>query len=155
MLSLEHIHPMLVHFPIVFFLTLAVVDTIATLRGAPVTGRTGLGHASTGLAVLAALFAIASFLFGDMALEFAESKGFASEVAELHEHLGMASAAAFTVWAVVRLVAWWRNASWRGGGAFGLVLVELAGAVLVMTTAYYGGQLVYDLGVNVKQAMAG
>jgi uncharacterized membrane protein len=24
-----------------------------------------------------------------------------------------------------------------------------------MTTAYYGGQLVYDLGVNVKQAMAG
>ncbi|HKP24741.1 MAG TPA: DUF2231 domain-containing protein [Dongiaceae bacterium] len=155
MLSLEHVHPMLVHFPIVFFLTLAVVDTIATLRGAPVTGRTGLGHASTGLAVLAALFAIASFMFGDMALEFAESKGFASDTAELHEHLGMASAAAFTVWAVVRLVTWWRNATWRGGGAFGLVLVELAGAVLIMTTAYYGGQLVYDLGVNVKQAMAG
>jgi uncharacterized membrane protein len=155
MLSLEHVHPMLVHFPIVFFLTLAVVDTIATLRGRSVTGRTGLGHASTGLAVLAALFAVASFLFGDMALELAESNGFASDVAELHEHLGMASAAAFTVWAIVRLVAWWRNASWRGGGAFGLVLVELAGAVLVVTTAYYGGQLVYDLGVNVKQAMAG
>jgi uncharacterized membrane protein len=97
MLSLEHVHPMLVHFPIVFFLTLAVVDTIATVRGRPVTGRSSLGHASTGLAVLAALFAIAAFLFGDMALEFAESNGFASEVAELHEHLGMASAAAFTV----------------------------------------------------------
>lgn len=155
MLSLEHIHPMLVHFPIVFFLTLVAVDAIAALRGAPVTGRTGLGHASTGLAVLAALFAIAAFLFGDMALEFAESKGFTSEIAELHEHLGMASAAAFTVWAVVRLLAWWRNASWRGGGAIGLVVVELAGAVLVIATAYYGGQLVYDLGVNVKQAMAG
>lgn len=153
MLSLEHIHPMLVHFPIVFFLTLAVVDTIATLRGAPVTGRSGLGHASTGLAVLAALFAVASFLFGDMALEFAESNGFSSEVAEMHEHLGMASAAAFAVWAVVRLIAWWRNASWRGSRAFGLVLVELAGAVLVVATAYYGGQLVYGLGVNVKQAM--
>lgn len=153
MLSLEHVHPMLVHFPIVFFLSLVVLDAIATLRGAPVTGRSFLGNASTGLAVLAALFAIASFLFGDMALEFAESSGFSSEIAEMHEHLGMASAAAFTLWAVVRLVAWWRNANWRGGGAFGLVLVELAGAALLMTTAYYGGQLVYDLGVNVNQAM--
>jgi uncharacterized membrane protein len=155
MLSIEHIHPMLVHFPIVFFVTLAVLDTVATLRGAPVTGRTGLGNASTGLAVVAALFAIASFLFGDMALEFAESNGFSSEIAEIHEHLGMAVAAAFTVWALVRLVAWWRNASWRGGGAAGLVLVELVGAGLVLYTAYYGGQLVYDLGVNVHQAMAG
>lgn len=155
MLSLEHIHPMLVHFPIVFFLTLAVVDTIATLRGAPVTGRTSLGNASTGLAVLAALFAIATYLFGDMALEFAESNGFSSEIAEVHEHLGMATAAAFTVWAIVRLVAWWRNARWRGGGAFGLVLVELAGAALVIATAFYGGQLVFGLGVNVKQAMSG
>ena len=67
----------------------------------------------------------------------------------------MASAVAFTVWAIVRLVAWWRNASLRGGGAFGLVLVELVGAALVIATAYYGGQLVYDLGVNVNQAMAG
>lgn len=155
MLSFEHVHPMLVHFPIVFFVTLALLDTVATLRGAPVTGRTGLGNASTGLAVLASLFAIASFIFGDMALEFAESKGFESEIAEMHEHLGMAVAAAFTVWAIVRLVAWWRNASWRGGRAAGLVIVELAGAALVAFTAYYGGQLVYNLGVNVNQAVSG
>ncbi len=155
MLSFEHVHPMLVHFPIVFFVTLALLDTVATLRGAPVTGRTGLGNASTGLAVLASLFAIASFIFGDMALEFAESKGFESEIAEMHEHLGMAVAAAFTVWAIVRMVAWWRNASWRGGGAAGLVIVELAGAALVAFTAYYGGQLVYNLGVNVNQAVSG
>jgi uncharacterized membrane protein len=31
-------------------------------------------------------------------------------------------------------------------------LVEVAGAALVIATAYYGGQLVYDLGVNVVHA---
>jgi len=152
MTSIAHIHPMLVHFPIVFFLTLAFVDTIATLRGVPVTGRGGIGNVSTGLALAAGLFAIVTFVFGDMALEFAEAGGFHSDVAEIHEHLGMATAAAFTVWAIVRAVAWWRNARMVGGGAILLTLVELAGAGVVLATAYYGGELVYGLGVNVANA---
>jgi uncharacterized membrane protein len=152
MTSIAHIHPMLVHFPIVFFLTLAFVDTIATLRGVPVTGRGGIGNVSTGLALAAGLFAIVTYIFGDMALEFAESGGFHSDVAEIHEHLGMATAAAFAVWAIIRVVAWWRNAHVRGGGAALLTLIELAGAGVVLATAYYGGQLVYDLGVNVANA---
>ena len=155
MISIAHIHPMLVHFPIVFFLSLAALDTIATLRGVPVTGRGGIGNVSTGLALLAGVFAIATYIFGDMALEFAESGGFHSDVAEIHEGLGEATAAAFAIWAIVRVVAWWRNARLRGGGALLLSAVELAGAAVVVTTAYYGGQLVYDLGVNVAQASAG
>jgi len=152
MTSIAHIHPMLVHFPIVFFLSLAVLDTIATLRGVPVTGRGGIGNVSTGLALLAGLFAIVTYVFGDIALEFAEAGGFHNDVAEIHEHLGMATAAAFAVWAIVRLVAWWRNARVSGGGAFVLSLVELAGAGVVLATAYYGGQLVFGLGVNVATA---
>ncbi len=152
MTSIAHIHPMLVHFPIVFFLTLAFVDTIATLRGVPVTGRGGIGNVSTGLALAAGLFAIVTYIFGDMALEFAEAGGFHSDVAEIHEHLGMATAAAFAVWAMVRVVAWWRNANVRGGGAVLLTLIELAGAGVVLATAYYGGELVYGLGVNVAHA---
>lgn len=155
MISLAHIHPMLVHFPIVFFLSLAVLDVIATLRGVAVTGRGGIGNVSTGLALLAGVFAIATYIFGDMALDFAEAGGFHSEVAEIHEGLGEATAAAFAFWAVVRVVAWWRNARLRGGGAILLSLVELAGAGIVVATAYFGGQLVYDLGVNVAQASAG
>jgi uncharacterized membrane protein len=152
MLTIAHIHPMLVHFPIVFVLSLAILDTVAALRGVPVTGRGGIGNISTGLALLAGLFAIATYIFGDMALEFAEAGGFHNDVAEIHETLGEATAAAFAIWAVVRLVAWWRNAKLRGGSAILLSLVELAGAGVVMATAYYGGQLVYDLGVNVAQA---
>ena len=149
MMTIAHIHPMLVHFPIVFFLSLAILDTVATMRGVSVTGRGAIGNVSTGLALLAGLFAIVTYIFGDMALEFAEAGGFHSDIAEIHEGLGEATAAAFAIWAIVRVVAWWRNAHWRGGGAALLTLVELLGAVIVVTTAYYGGELVYNLGVNV------
>ena len=66
--------------------------------------------------------------------------------------LGEATAAAFAIWAIVRMVTWWRNAKLRGGGALVLSLVELAGAAVVLATAYYGGELVYNLGVNVARA---
>jgi uncharacterized membrane protein len=152
MMTIAHIHPMLVHFPIVFFLSLAILDTVATMRGVSVTGRGAIGNVSTGLALLAGLFAIVTYVFGDMALEFAEAGGFHSDIAEVHEGLGEATGAAFAIWAIVRVVAWWRNAHWRGGGAALLTLVELLGAVIVVTTAYYGGELVYNLGVNVATA---
>ena len=151
MLSVQHIHPMLVHFPIVLVLLLALLDIVATMRGVPVTGRTPAGNASTGLAVLLGIFSVAAYFFGDIALEFAEEGGFSSEVAEIHEHLGMAAAAAFAIWAIIRVVIWWRNG--RLPGTLVSVL-ELAGAGLILLVAFYGGQLVYDLGVNVAAPAA-
>lgn len=149
MLSMQHIHPILVHFPIVFFITLAAVDLVAAARGKVITGRGGLANLSLGLALAAGAFAIGAYFMGDAALEFAESSGFHSDIAETHEALGEATAAAFAIWAVIRLGLWWRDLRLSGGGAILVSLVEVAGAALVITTAYYGGQLVYDLGVNV------
>jgi uncharacterized membrane protein len=56
MLSAAHIHPLLVHFPIVIVLSLAAIDIFGTLAGKNVTGRSCFGNLSTGLAVLAAAF---------------------------------------------------------------------------------------------------
>src|SRR5262245_50926775 len=109
MLTIAHIHPVLVHFPIVFFLTLAVVDMIAGLRGSTVTGRTALGNLSTGLAAAAGIFAMAAYFFGDAALEIAEDGGFHSDVAEIHEGLGTFTAFAFLAWALIRAFLWWRD----------------------------------------------
>ncbi|MDQ7250971.1 DUF2231 domain-containing protein [Dongia sedimenti] len=152
MLSVQHIHPVLVHFPIVFFITLAVVDLVAAARGRVITGRGALGNLSVGLALAAGAFAVAAYFFGDMALEFAESGGFHSDIAETHEGLGETVAVAFAIWALIRLGLWWRDLRLAGSGAFVVALVEVAGAALVVVTAYYGGQLVYDLGVNVAHA---
>jgi len=152
MLSLQHIHPVLVHFPIVFMITLAVVDLVAAARGKIITGRGAVGNLSVGLALAAGAFAVAAYFFGDMALEIAESGGFHSDIAETHEALGEAVAVAFAIWGLIRLGLWWRDLRLPGGGALVVALVEVAGAALVVVTAYYGGQLVYDLGVNVAHA---
>ena len=155
MIAVQHIHPILVHFPIVFFLSLAAIDAIAAARGYVVTGRGTIGNLSSGLAVLAGGFAIVTYLFGGMALDFAESGGFHSDVAEIHEGLGEFTAIAFAIWAAIRVFMWWRDLRWtnlRLGRAVSAAvsLVEIAGAGLVVATAYYGGQLVYELGVNVS-----
>jgi len=52
----------------------------------------------------------------------------------------------------VRGGLWLRDIKLSRPLAFAVPLVSIAGAVLVTWTAYYGGQLVYDLGVNVAHA---
>ncbi len=152
MISLQQIHPILVHFPIVFFLTLAVFDITAAWRGSAITGRSAVANVSTALALLAGGFAVLTYFFGDMALEIAEGSGFSSPIGEIHEALGTTTAMSLAVWAGIRCFLWWRDI--RVGTAFARTIqaIELAGTGLVLATAYYGGQLVYDLGVNVAHA---
>lgn len=154
MIALEHIHPILVHFPIVLVILLAVFDLVATARGATVSARTPAGNVSTGLAVLAGLSAVVTYVFGGMALDIAESGGFSSDIAEMHEGLGETVAIVLAIWAIVRAVLWWRGTRVARPAAYAFPLVAIAAAVLVVVTAYYGGQLVYLLGVNVAHAGA-
>lgn len=155
MVQLQHFHPMIVHFPIVFFLTLAAFDLVVLVAGRPFTGRSAIANVSAALAVLAGLSAAVTWYFGTVALDFAEAGGFHSDVAETHESLGELTALAFLVWAAVRIAAWWRNRPVARGLEGGAVAVEILGALLVIGTAYYGGELVYSLGVNVAHAAGG
>jgi uncharacterized membrane protein len=140
---------MVVHFPIVFILTLAALDAVATLRGFSPVGRSGLGNVSAGLAVLAGVTAIAAFVLGDAALEIAEAGGWHHQIAEIHEGLGTTSAIILGFWAVFRAILWVRDVT-IPGWLKGLVpLAEIGMSGLILATAYYGGQLVYELGVNV------
>ncbi len=152
MIPIQHVHPMIIHFPIVFIFCLAAFDLIATVRGKRVTGRTVFGNVSAGLAVLAAVFAVIAYYFGGMALTFAEAKGFSSEVAEIHEGLGAMVALSLTIWAVIRIFFWWRDVRLTGGLSYVIPLVAVLGVGMVTATAYYGGELVYELGVNVAKS---
>lgn len=151
MVPVQHIHPMLVHFPIVLILFLAAFDVVATFRGHTVTGRTVAGNISTGLAVLTGLFAIATYVFGGMALTFAEAGGFHSDVAEIHEKLGEVVAIVTSIYALLRAGLWIKDYRIKGIASFAFPIIGLAGSVLVAATAYFGGQLVYELGVNVAK----
>jgi uncharacterized membrane protein len=149
MISLEHVHPMLVHFPIVFVLMAAFIDLLVLVRGGDLTARQALPRLSLGLLVAAALSAVVTAIFGDIALDTAVSRGIPDATLETHEGLGWTTLAVVGVYALLRLAAWLRQVPLRGGrGAVGLVL-SAGCAGLVLVTAYFGGELVHVLGVNV------
>lgn len=155
MVPIQHIHPILVHFPIVLIYTLAAIDLVALAGGSAVTRRSGAGTISTFVALAAGVFAVGTWIFGGLALDHAEAAGFSSDIAEIHESLGGITAIAFLIWGLVRLALWIRNREFRAV-TIAIPLIEIAGTMLVTATAYYGGLLVYELGVNVaKAAIAG
>ena len=149
MLPIEQLHPIVVHFPIVFFLSLVAVDAFALFRNMAIDGRGGVANLSAGLAVLAGLAAAAAYGLGDAALEIAVANGVAEARMETHQILGTTTAIALVLWGAARGFVWWRQMPINKGKARGVVLVELAFAILIIVTAFYGGQLVYEFGVNV------
>ena len=151
MIPIEHIHPMLVHFPIVFGLSLAAFDLIAMLRGAAIGGRGPAASLSAGLAVLAGLAAMLAATFGDMALDIAFANGGPVDALEFHDMLGSTTSAVLGVWALVRAFLWWRKISLAGLRGGVVVAVELVFCALILATAYYGGELVFSHGVAVTR----
>lgn len=155
MIPIQHLHPMIVHFPIVLVLLVAAFELVATLMGKTVTGRTASGNLAVGAIVLAALASIVAIYLGDVALSYAEAAGFESGIAEIHESLGKVVAIAASIWALLRVILWWRDVRLTRPLAYLMPVVSIAGSVLIAWTAYFGGQLVFDLGVNVAKAASG
>ena len=151
MIPVQHIHPMLVHFPIVLVFMLAAFDVVASLRGFSVSGRTVAGNISTGLVVGSAMFAVATYFFGGLALTHAENGGFHSDIAETHESLGEMVAILTTIYAVIRVGFWFKDYRISGITSYVFPVAALGFSALVAATAYFGGQLVYELGVNVAK----
>lgn len=149
MIDLAHVHPMLVHFPIVLFMIGSSVELLALLRGRDLTSRQCLPSVALWAFVLAALAAIVTAMFGDAAREHATTLGFPSGPLEQHENLGWTTMWFFLVYAGLYLLAWWRRLPLAGGRGWIWFLVSVAGVALVIVTAYFGGDLVYRIGVNV------
>lgn len=154
-MPLQLIHPAVVHFPIVFIISLLAVDAFALVKGIPLTGDTSLGRASVILAASAAIFAIIVYFFGDQAFDIARAAGTPERILDPHVEMGTATAASIVLWGSLRGVGFWRGLSVRGGRTALVVLVEVVLVVMVITTAFLGGQLVYDHGVAVAAKLGG
>ncbi len=149
MIDVAHIHPMLVHFPIVLFLLAVAIEFIVLLKKGDLAAKDCLSTAALVALLLAALAAIAAASFGDIALDKAVELGFDKAPLEQHEELGFT-----TLWILTGLALWQTFARWRGlrlnavmGWTF--FAVSLVGIGVLLTAAYFGGELVYSLGVNV------
>jgi len=149
MISIDLIHPMLVHFPIVFLITAVVLDLIVLLTKKDLAARQGLPLISLSALLLGTISAGIAAIFGDMALDAAVSKGFAMGPLETHETLALITIAVFSFYCLLRLWALWRKFRLQGHTGWIAVSLGIAGVVLLIITAYYGGELVYHLGVNV------
>jgi len=150
MIPVEHIHPMLVHFPIVLFTLALLIDAgLVLVRQRDLASRHCL--TMTGLAALGIglVFAILAAVFGDMALDIAVDKGFDQAPLEEHEGLAGITIAVFGLLALVQVVAAWRSIPLSGRRGQAFVAVMAIGFLLLVSTAYHGGELVYGLGVNV------
>jgi len=152
MIPLEHLHPMILHFPIVLIILLFISDAVALWRGVPLSGRGTYAVVSAAIAVLAGVSAAVTAMLGDVAAEIAVSRGVAASLIEPHEDLGSTTAIVLGAWAALRAFLWWRGVDLSGKRVLGVVSTDVAICALVFATAYLGGQLVYDHGVNVVTA---
>ncbi len=149
MFATELFHPMLVHFPIVLLALLALADLVALARGVPLSGSGTYASMSVSIAALAGLSAIVTWLAGDAAMDVALGRGVSEALIETHEGLGTTTAIAAVVWALIRGLVWWRGVDLSGRRVLGVAAVDVALFGLVIATAWAGGSLVYEHGVNV------
>lgn len=149
MIDLIHIHPMLVHFPIVLYLLTVALQTWVLVRGGDLAANTCLANEALATLVLAAVSAGVAAFFGDIAFDHAVAIGFPEAPLNVHANLGITTMSFMIVLAVVHIAARWQH--WSLAGARGWLMwgVALVGVVLLIVTAYHGGNLVYRLGVNV------
>lgn len=155
MLPFEQFHPILLHFPIVLIVLAAGIDIVAYLRGVPLHGPGTYANFSLATVVLAGVLAVVTAMLGDLALEIAVDRGTSPGLLEGHEELGMITAWLIAGWAALRLLARWRALPVEASRVAAVAAVEVVLVGLILATAYLGGSLVYEHGVNVAAAIQG
>jgi uncharacterized membrane protein len=148
-IDIVHIHPMLVHFPIVLFLLAIAAQLLTLVRGQDLTERACLPSIGLSALLLGGLAAVVAAVFGDIALDHAVDLGFPKGPLETHQTFGLTTTWLFVALAALQAVAWWRRIPLKAARGWIVALAGVVGCLFLLATAYYGGNLVYKIGVNV------
>ncbi len=148
MLNIAHIHPMLVHFPLALLPLVIAAQLLVVFKGDGLFDRSCLSSTAMVLLALAAVAAIFAAVFGDLALDQALTTGVPLASLETHEELGQLTAVVLSTLAAIEL--WFYRKRHNGLALdWSFLLLGVGTLILLLSTAWFGGQLVYDLGVNV------
>ncbi|MBI5450219.1 MAG: DUF2231 domain-containing protein [Gammaproteobacteria bacterium] len=150
MIDISHIHPILVHFPVVLFTVSTLLSLVLWVRKANLADKGCLQLTMAVALGVGVMMAIAAAAFGDLALDAALDKGFDKAPLEEHEELAGITIVIHAVLAVILLAAMWKKIKLDGVKALVFVLGSIAGMAMLVTAAYHGGELVYKHGVNVE-----
>jgi uncharacterized membrane protein len=151
--SLQHIHPMVVHFPIALCLTALFLDVCCLVfRRYLWLDRSAVTLGLMGMAGL-----VAAYLTGDRAaVAAAPIGGIAQGVLADHEDLALLTLISWGITIVLRLLVAWLGRRDRqiqlGIYRLAALVVAVGAATLLVMTAVHGGALVYDHGVGVGVA---
>jgi len=149
MITIAQIHPILVHFPIALLIIAVFVDMILLLIKRDLSARQCLPMVALSVLLLGTLSAYLAAFFGDIAKDNAISLGFPSGPLEIHETMATITMVIFSLYSLLRLLALWRKYPLRGAMGWLAMIPGILGLILLIITAYYGGELVYHYGVNV------
>jgi uncharacterized membrane protein len=149
MIPITEIHPMLVHFPIVLWLSAETIAVVVLLRGGDLSARQHWPAVALYSLLAGTAFALIAALFGDIALDHAVAAGFAAGPLEIHETVAVITLSIFALHSALRLLAIWRRYPLIGIRGWLAELPGLVGICGLLVTAYLGGELVYHMGVNV------
>jgi uncharacterized membrane protein len=145
-MELERIHPMLVHFPIALLITSVFLDFLRL-----VTKKDNFERSAFHLLFLGAISCIPVIIFGHIAADVASDRPHIADTIETHEALGFITAMSFIILLIVRSI-FVKKDSYSKIRIYYLTAAVM-GIALLLTTAYYGGQLVYDYGAAVSPAI--
>ena len=140
---------MLVHFPVVLFIVTTFINLIIVIRKGDLAERKCLPLISLASISAGIMIAILAAVFGDIALDAAVDKGFDKAPLEEHQGLAIPTIIIFSIIALTQAYSMWRGRSLVGAKAVMIFVATLVGLGFLIATAYHGGQLVYEIGVNV------
>jgi len=140
-----NIHPLIIHFPIALWLVAVLFDLISLVRS-----KDWLRKSAVTIYGLAAMGALVAFFSGKQAIDLVAIPFQGEVTASNHSDWGHYTLYFFVAYAVIRLVAYWRQWDNKKAVAILFLLLGIVGAGMVAKTADLGGKLVYKYGVGIK-----
>ncbi len=154
MIDIQHIHPMIVHFPIALLIVGLLADAIGLFSKKEFFSKAGLY-----LLILGTIGVIAAYFSGNLAGEGVTEAGSLKQALESHEEAAELSIWLMSAAALVR-IAFIAVKSYSGSLKWVAFALFLIGVLSIARTGYYGGELVFkhaagvqlDLGFGVPDA---
>ncbi|MBI3812008.1 MAG: DUF2231 domain-containing protein [Nitrospirae bacterium] len=145
---IEHpLHPMVVHFPIALLSTAVIFEILGFLKQRESFRQFGFWLLAIGLT--AGIVAAGFGFWGEGA---AKAGGVPEAAIDRHESFAIATLITFGLLLIYRR---WARDRWTPGLRAIYISAALAGFVLLGTTGFFGGELVFQYGAGVQKAATG
>lgn len=145
-MAIERVHPMAVHFPIALLIVSVFLDFLRVAAKKEIFEKSGF-H----LLVLGVVSAAIAVIFGLLAEDAAPKISVVHDIIETHEILAFVTTGIFAALLIIRYIFIRKNNFDKIRIVY--LIVSVVGIGILLTTAFLGGELVYEHGAAVSKAI--